>query len=299
MTEPPGPFDHYVAIDWSGAKQAPLRGLSVARCRPGDGAPELVSPPGGNAWTRMGIVGWLETLAEGERVLVGFDFSFSAPYVDRGAYFPGSGVGGDSVPALWKAVEKYSNALGDSGATDLYAGDFCRQPSLAHFFLRPHARGGLYEPRLRVTEHRCRDAGLGRAESMFHLIGPSQVGLGSLAGMRALARLTAYSVWPFDALGGKGSVAVELYTRLFLKMAGAGPAKIRDLKTLNRALARLDSKPFKAARGLKNGALDDNASDAIVSAAGLRLIAHQKDRWNPPLLSDSVRRTEGWTFGVP
>lgn len=299
MTKPPGAFDHYVAIDWSGAKQAPLRGLSVARCLPGDGAPELVPPPEGKAWTRMGIVGWLETLAQSKRVLVGFDFSFSGPYVDRGAYFPGSGVGGDSVPALWKAVEKYSNALGDSGATDLYAGDFCRQPSLAHFFLRPHARGALYEPRLRVTEHRCRDAGLGRAESMFHLIGPSQVGLGSLAGMRALARLTAYSVWPFDAPGDERSVAVELYTRLFLKMAGAGPAKIRDFKTLNRALAGLDSKPFKAARGPKKHPLDDHASDAIVAAAGLRLIAHQKEMWNPPLLSDSVRRTEGWTFGVP
>ena len=139
---------------------------------------------------------------------------------------------------------------------------------------------------------------------MFHLIGPSQVGLGSLAGMRALARLSAYSVWPFDAppgnaITGERSVAVELYTRLFLKMAGAGPAKIRDVETLNRALAALDSKPFKAARGLKNGQLDDHASDAIVAAAGLRLIAGEKEWWNPPLLSDSVRRTEGWTFGVP
>lgn len=293
-TEPSGIFDHYVAIDWSGARQAPLHGLKLARCRPGDGAPELVPPPGGKAWTRMGIVGWLEMLADSGRVLAGFDFSFSAPYLDRGAYFPGSGVGGDDVRALWKAVEQYSNALGDSGATDLYAGDFCRQPSLAHFFLRPHARGGLYEPRLRVTEHRCRDAGLGRAESLFHLIGPSQVGLGSLAGMRALTRLTAYAIWPFDGVSDKGSVAVELYSRLFLRMAGAGDLKIRDGETLNRALAGLDSRPFKAA-----GPLDDHASDAILSAAGLRRIACEKDMWNPPLLSDIVRRTEGWTFGVP
>lgn len=297
ITEPPAAFDHYVAVDWSGAKGKRLSGLSVARCSPGRAAPELVSPPEGNDWTRLGIVNWLQELAFGASVLAGFDFSFSGPYVDRGAYFPGSGtsgIGGDNVQTLWKAVEKFSNSLGDSGATDLYAGDFCRQPSLAHFFLRPHARGGLYEPRLRVTEHRCRDAGLGRAESLFHLIGPSQVGLGSLAGMRALSRLTAYSIWPFDVLPDGGSVAVEIYTRLFLKMAGVGTRKIRDGETLDRALAALDSEPFKA-----EGEIDHNDSDAIIAAAGLRLIADKKDVWNPPLLSDNVRRTEGWTFGVP
>ena len=293
-TEPPRTFDHYVAVDWSGARGPRLSGLSVARCAPGNGPPEIIAPLTGKYWTRLGIVGWLEYLARGARVLVGFDFSFSGPYVDRGEYFPRSGIGGDNVRALWKAVEEYSNCLGDSGATDLYAGDFCRQPSLAHFFLRPHNRGGLYEPRLRVTEHRCRDAGLGRAESLFHLIGPSQVGLGSLAGMRALQRLSSYAIWPFDSVTDEDVISVEIYTRLFLKMAGVGVTKIRDGETLDEALAVLGSKPFEAI-----GPLDHNDCDAIVAAAGLRLIAHQNDVWNPPLLSDYVRRTEGWTFGVP
>lgn len=283
-------FARFIAIDWSGGRGSRHKGIAVAACAMGDEPPHLVAPPDGQSWSREGLGRWLMTQVGAGPVLAGFDFSFSLPFVDHGHYLPG--LGGDAR-ALWDAIEEVA-----ADDADLYGGRFAARHA-AHF-LTARGRGAAFSPRLRLTEAACRAQGLGRAESSFHLIGPSQVGLGSLAGMRLLRRLSqaGAAVWPFDAPGAL--TVVELYTRLFLKRAGVGAQKIRDAETLGRALAGLGTRAPEGA-----GALSDHETDVLVSAAGMRMLAgeggHEPGHglWNPPALSDTVRRTEGWTWGVP
>lgn len=143
-----------------------------------------------------------------------------------------------------------------------------------------------------MTEQRCRDQGFGPAQSLFHLIGPAQVGLASLAGMRFLRVLEGFAIWPFDDAERGGPVTVELYCRLFAELAGV-KGKIRDASILNTALSHFGSRPTTLC-----GPITDHQSDAILSAAGLRALALRAKYWNPATLTDKVRRTEGWTFGV-
>ncbi|MEE8371768.1 MAG: hypothetical protein V3R73_06420 [Sphingomonadales bacterium] len=284
MTE----LDRFVAIDWSGAKGLRQKGIAVATCGPGSGAPRLVSSPDGRAWSREGVTRWLNGKTRAERVLAGFDFSFAAPFLDKGAYFPGTAIKAGDAPALWSEIEDICRDEPHLGASG-----FPGAGELAPFFLRPGQRGAEFEPRLRLTERLCRDQGLGHAESLFHLIGPSQVGLASLTGMRALLRLQSYDIWPFVGPFPGRSCAVEIFTRVCLTMAGVGGEKLRDAESLDAALKALECEPS----GLR-GKLDDHATDAMVSAAALRVMAGRSKYWQPAALSDRVRRTEGWTFGV-
>ena len=67
---------------------------------------------------------------------------------------------------------------------------------------------------------------------------------------------------------------------------------MRDFIELNKALAELGSDPVPG-----EGAIDDHASDALLTAAWLRTVANDPALWNPPGLG-AVRQTEGWTFGA-
>ncbi|MDA5193083.1 hypothetical protein [Govanella unica] len=276
-------FDRFIAIDWSGGRGRRHKGIAVAACGQGQKAPVLVPPPDG-VWSREAVAAWLMTLPGSS--LAGFDFSFSMPFVDEGAYLPGIAP---EVPALWDAVEAAS-----AGAPDYYGGGFVAR--YQDHFLSAGARGALFSARLRLTELACRAQGLGRSESNFHLIGPSQVGLASFAGMRMLRALGGrpnVAIWPFEPPGRL--TLVELYTRLFLIQAGAGVRKIRDGDSLRDALAALGSETYGF-----DGALSDHETDVLVAAAGMRrlAVAGGAALWHPPALSDTVRRTEGWTWGV-
>jgi hypothetical protein len=79
-----------------------------------------------------------------------------------------------------------------------------------------------------------------------------------------------------------------------MRMAGHGSKKIRTAAELDRCLAALGSRPG----AMEAAALSDHESDALVSAAGLRLIAGDAGVWSPPGLDDLARRAEGWIFGV-
>jgi len=282
-------FDCFIAVDWSGAKGEFLKGLSVAICEPGTGAPRIIPPPR-KYWSRVDVMDTLNDVAKSSRVLCGFDFSFSAPFLDKDSFFPN--VQAKDAPNLWQEVEAICR-----DDAHLSCASFTGHPDLKDLFLTPQGRGSSFEARLRLCEALCRDKGLGRAESLFHLVGPSQVGLASLTGMRALLRLENYAIWPFNrpANGSvaNGSVAVEIFTRLFLTRAGAGAMKITRLGDLNTALETIGSKPVK-----RMAELDDHKADAIVSAAGLRQLANSKAAWKPREMSENVRKTEGWTFGV-
>ena len=148
--------------------------------------------------------------------------------------------------------------------------------------------------RLRETERR--QAAMGTSpSSCFNLIGAAQVGKSSLTGMRVLNRLPAsHRVWPFDDVPDTGSLIVEIYTSLAARAAGIrkGLAKMRDGESLDAALAQLGCKPHEPL-----ARYDDHSTDAILTAAWLRNVAHDPALWNPPGLA-AVRHTEGWTFGA-
>ena len=134
--------------------------------------------------------------------------------------------------------------------------------------------------------------------SCFKLIGSKQVGKSSLTGMRVLHQLnSAIPVWPFDAVPETGALLIEIYTSIAACAAGRprNATKIRTFDELDVALTHpaIASDPTD-----QQGAINDHASDAIISAAWLRRVAGDEALWSPAGL-DAVRDTEGWTFGVP
>ncbi|SDE32602.1 hypothetical protein [Kordiimonas lacus] len=293
---PHADFSHFVGIDWTGAKGKRHAGLAVALCEAGEGAPKMVSPPSGHRrWSRQDCASWLAGglgRRKGERVLVGIDSSFGMPFVDEGAYLPGDVLPAD-VKALWAHV---ADLCGPEG--DFYGGPFVDEH--AAYYLRSRGaetlKGRHYSRRMRVPEQLAVDSGAGPCESVFHLIGPSQVGLSGLSTMAMLHHLNRQdhiAIWPFDDMTDARIVVVEIYAAAFAALGGHR-GKIRDLAALRPILNRLGAKRMPRL-GLD---FTDHAADACVTAAALRQIHHDRKYWNPQALSAMVRRTEGWVFGI-
>lgn len=265
--------------------------MSVAVCRPGRGAPDLVPPPAGRAWTRSGVRDWLiDRIGSGGRPLVGIDCAFSLPFDRAGAYFRRPAT----APDLWALVDAVCADDPDLGGLS-----FVRHPAFADGFWTAGARGPGHAMPQRATERACREDGLGAPESPYKLIGAKQVGKGGLAGMRLLHALRAalgdrVAVWPFDGPPDGRAVVAEIYPRLFLRRAGAGNGKLRDWGTLALRLAALGSEPCE----VRPDAPSDHETDALVSAAGLRAIAADPAVWSPPALDPRARAQEGWILGV-
>jgi hypothetical protein len=112
--------------------------------------------------------------------------------------------------------------------------------------------------------------------------------------MRLLNRLQGrVPVWPMDAKPDAASLVVEIYTRVFIRLAGLSGRKVRSLADLDVALANLGSRPSDLAHDP-----NDHETDVLIAAAGLRAIADDPRYWNPPALTPAIARGEGWTFGV-
>lgn len=284
-------FDTFVGIDWSGAKGSRHRGIQVAVCTPGHTVPYIVVPSGGS-WSRRMLLDWLLETLSGECALVGLDFSFTLPFIDRGAYFPGDQNTPDRAQDLWHLVNSSA-----SGAADFYAGGFVEAMPFAAYFRSPRRMGARFSRRYKVVERACVAQGLGVPESVFHLIGPKQVGLGSLAGMRFLLALKkdapTVRIWPFDSARSGTSTVVEVFPRAFLGAAGQASTKVRSGKVFDAVLRAYGSSPMNI-----RGAVDDNVTDAVVTAAGLRAWSNEPGLWRPIAMDASVRDTEGWIFGV-
>lgn len=284
-------FDRFLGIDWSGAAGTAYDGVAVAACAPGGSGPALVPPPGGaRRWTRTAVLDLLLSETASARVLAGIDCAFSLPFGRADGYFRRP----SGAPDLWALVDGVS-----SHAPDLSGAPFAAHPAFADGFWTAGRRPEGFVLPCRATEDACRADGLGSPESPYKLIGAKQVGKGGLAGMRLLHALRTaagdrVAVWPFDPADDGRSVVAEIYPRLFLKRAGAGNAKLRTRADLDRALAELGSGP---AEGLGRDPTDHEA-DALVSAAGLRLLAADPRVWSPPGLDERARRQEGWILGV-
>ena len=280
-------FERFAAIDWSGAKGKRHKGIAVAICGSGNGAPALVRP--GHVWSRTELLDWLIVAADEAPTLFGFDFSFAPPIAVRGEYLPGEpGVPADAK-AFWAYVE------GACEDEDLGAATFLETRHRRHFYFG--AVDGVKRDFLhhRVCEHAFNATGGGKASTLYDAIGAAQVAKASLAGMRLLYRLGGrVPIWPMDALPQRGSLVVEIYTRIFIRLAGLGGGKVRTLQQLNAALRALGSRTTRL-----NREPSDHETDVLIAAAGLRAIAGSPPHWNPAGLTTEIARTEGWTFGVP
>ena len=289
-------FTHFVGIDWSGAKGKRHNGLQVALAERGNGAPKIIRPlSGSKAWSREEVAHWVISgcgCRDDARVLVGIDAAFSMPYLDHNVYLPNTEFPHDAK-TLWQKIAEVC-----AGDNVYFGGAFAKE--YADYFLRHEKgsveRGKYYSRRMRVTETLSIKSGAGPCESVFHLIGPSQVGKSALSTMCMLADIAKHShivVWPFDNVEQHSICFVEIYAALFAQMGGHR-GKVRDKTTLNAVLERLLSGPYK----MRGKTIIDDAADAIITAAGLRFVADNPDYWKPELLSPKVRKTEGWIFGL-
>lgn len=280
-------FERFACFDWSGAATARPAGIALA-VADADGPPRLVE----RRWSRQDALGWLRDMAaQQEPMLIGIDFSPALPFIDAGAYFPGWPISPPDAAALWALVDAMSaddDHLGVAG--------FLRDPEIARYFRQHGGRlGDRFGPRgggrLRMVETRTPGA-----SSCFNLVGAAQVGKASLTGMRLLHALRGVlPIWPIDPLPPHGPVLVEIYTTVAARAAGIlpGRSKMRDAETLRNALARLGSPDHPPLTQLT-----DHATDAILTAAWLRTVAHDARLWSPPDLTPTIAATEGWTFGV-
>lgn len=291
MINPPR-FQHFVAIDWSGAAGERHRGIAVALAARGSGAPQLVRP--GHRWSRPEVLDWLLHDLPAA-ALVGLDLGISLPFADRGAFFPGWTESPPDARTLWALIDRLCRDEAHLGV-----GAFVDHAEAAHHFRRHGGREGWQfgggRGRFRRTELAQEAMGC-RPYSNFNLVGAAQVGKSSLSGMRLLHRLAGrIPVWPVDPLPPTGPVVVEIYTTLAALAAGRAPgrSKMRSLPELDAAL----TSPAIASAPLGGtGPIADHASDALLTAAWLRRAAGRPELWNPSGL-DAVAHTEGWTFGA-
>ncbi len=279
-------FQHFVAIDWSGAKGPRQKGIAIALCKQGDAAPCLIDAE--RRWSREDVRDWLLNGLPDDSI-VGLDLSPGLPFIDQSGYFPHWDLSPSSAKELWRFVNQLCTE-----DPHLAASSFVAHPDFRH---GGGDCGQHFQPgagRLRLTEERQKRHRLAPS-SCFNLVGAAQVGKSSLTGMRMLHALDGrIPIWPFDALPERGSVIVEIYTSLAARAANipAGRSKMTDGCALDRALAELGSAPHDPLARYTG-----HATDAILTSAWLRNSAHDPALWKPEKL-DEAAKTEGWTFGV-
>jgi hypothetical protein len=280
-------FERFAAIDWSGAKGRRHKGIAVAMCEPGNGAPRLVRPD--HVWSRTEVLDWLLKTAAKAPTLFGFDFSFAPPIAERGEYLPGE----PGVPREAKAFWAYVDHVSDD--EDLGAASFLERVHRRHFYFGAADGTKADFVRFRQCDARLNAQGGRKTASAYDAIGAAQVAKASFSGMRLLHALDGrVPVWPMDALPDRGSAVVEIYTRIYLRRAGLTGTKLRSRTALDLALEGLDSRPARL-----SFEPSDHQTDALVTAAGMReLAAHEPRAFEPDGLTPELAGTEGWTFGI-
>ena len=77
-------WDHFLAIDWSGAKGERQKGIALALAHADGGPPVLVKR--GKAWSRKEVLAILRDELPPD-IMVGLDLGISLPFADAGAFF--------------------------------------------------------------------------------------------------------------------------------------------------------------------------------------------------------------------
>ncbi|WP_114226828.1 MULTISPECIES: hypothetical protein [Sphingomonas] len=278
-------FTRFVAIDWSGAKGRRHKGIAVALCE-ADGPPRLVRP--GHVWSRTEVADWLLREAKRAPTLFGFDFSFAPPFAERGAYLPGETGVPDTARAFWAYVDTRAPD------EDLGAASFLEAVHRRHFYFGIADGVKADFVHFRQCDTRLNEQGGRKTASAYDAIGAAQVAKASFSGMRLLHRLDGQvAIWPMDPWPAHGSAVVEIYTRIYLRMAGMDGRKLRTRAQLNQALAGLGSPPARL-----RFEPSDHQTDALVTAAGMRALSRNPAAFRPAGLTPALARTEGWTFGI-
>jgi hypothetical protein len=279
-------FESFVAIDWSGAKGKRHKGIAIAEAR-GENAPRLIRP--GHAWSREEVADWLLKRAAAEPTLFGFDFSFAPPLVEKGEYL----LGEPGVPKTAREFWAYVEGLCDD--EDLGAASFLETAHRRHFYFGIADGVKADFVRFRQCDARLNEQGGRKTASAYDAIGAAQVAKASFSGMRLLHRIDRQvAIFPMDPLPAQGSAVVEIYTRIYLRLAGMDGRKLRSRAALNQALNGLGSPPARL-RFEPN----DHQTDALVTAAGMRQLAlSEPSAFAPQGLTPQIAATEGWTFGV-
>ncbi|WP_395339987.1 hypothetical protein PN836_015785 [Ningiella sp. W23] len=284
-------FDEYVGVDWSGAK-SPKKSFSISLASCFSGQTDAPSARL-EKLSRTDIFDFIKArLSTTSRTLIGIDCNFGyCAEVMRRQF--GKDV---SYLDLHKAVEQMNLEhpnffAGNFWSCKPYVNDFWTTGKQPQWFCAKSLR--------RHTETASIEQGLGIPESPFKLIGAKQVGKGGLAGMRMLRQLKmlypdTLALWPFDGqkIHDARVVVTEIYPRLFIKKAGFGNQKVRDLPTLNEVLSNFDSGSLKL-----EAELNDHLSDAIIASAALRWFCQNRH----PLslrMPHEAKKLEGWIFGV-
>lgn len=279
-------FTRFACVDWSGAKGNRHAGIALAVCGRGDGGPVLVHPPG-KYWSRQGIADWL--LAQSDDLLIGFDFSFAPPLIERGSYLPGVTTA-ENARDFWAYVDRICDD------DDLGAASFLEQHHRRHFYFGAADGRKADYMHLRRCEAHYNAQGGGKPSTIYDVIGAAQVAKASFAGMRLLHQVgQRLPIWPFGPLASSGPQIIEIYTQIAARASGIrkGRSKVRDADGLDAALMAFGSRPHTPLR-----LYTDHATDAIITAAWLRQVAANAAFWAPPALNSDIAITEGWTFGV-
>jgi hypothetical protein len=284
-------FQHFAAIDWSGAKGERQKGIAVAICGAGKKAPELLRP--GRGWSREDVLRWI-TNEMPPATLGRTGPRPSLPFLDRGAFFPEWQDSPPDARRLWALVENVC-----AHDPHLSASSFVDHPDAARHYRRHGGRcGDLFQPgrgRLRLTERAQQEQGL-NPYSNFNLVGAAQVGKSSLTGMRLLRRLDGLlPIWPFDPLPDEGSVVVEIYTehRRFGRRPAERPHEGSRRGDAGPGTRRLGQRAACSPGDLRRS-FDRCDHERCLAAPGAR----RSPLWNPPALTPRIAATEGWTFGV-
>jgi hypothetical protein len=256
-------------------------------CDCGDAAPRLIRP--GHAWSRTEVLDWLLEAADQAPTLFGFDFSFAPPIAERGSYLPGEPDVPTSAREFWAYVDEHCDD------EDLGAASFLERAHRRHFYFGIADGVKAEFMHFRQCDARLNAQGGRKTASAYDAIGAAQVAKSSFSGMRLLHRIDGkVAIWPMNALPERASAVVEIYTRIYLRLAGLQGTKLRSRAQLNLALKGLGSRPARL-RFEPN----DHETDAIVTAAGMRALATGEPRaFAPEGLTPELARTEGWTFGI-
>jgi hypothetical protein len=180
-----------IAIDWSGAKEPRDQRKGICAAIAG---PDGITPSAGR--TREQTIDFVER--HSGPCVVGFDFCFGAP-----AWFARE-QGCSTVDALWTRASQ--------------AGEQWIGPPPTLPFWKDKGMQPPRDRRFRQCEEELKRRSI-HPSSIFMLVGPANVGTGSVRGMPLLTRLreAGFAIWPFDAPSDR--TVVEIFPTLLEPLA--------------------------------------------------------------------------------
>jgi precorrin-8X/cobalt-precorrin-8 methylmutase len=283
-------FDAFAIVDWSAANVRRQGRDSIWICRRGPDGERFENPPT-RYQAKAVLADWLAAAqANGERVLLGFDFPFGYP----AGFAAGLGLAGPPWRAVWDEIARLVDDRENNGNNRFLVGAELnrRLSGKAHpFWGCPKNKAGPYLAAIRpvydtrLAEKRLIDTWMIGAQPCWKLAYPGSVGSQSLTGIpvvRALRDDPRWAgrarIWPFETglrpPADAPIVFAEVWPSWWPVRAALGPPKDRaQVRTVANIFAQRD----------RAGGLEPwFAGDPSLSAQQRRL----------------VEREEAWTLGV-